>query len=728
MGNDYTDKKNINLNNNGNSQEFGKVSIINSEDNILKDNINIINPIKKESQIKNSETEENFNELLLKSIQDINSNLINLNEKDRNFEYPKNIAVYDNVINEMKSDYTKKKNKKFKYEIKNEIKNTFIKPIMDNLQIKEKEITEMKSQIGELKKYILDSNAQTKKEFDLNIENLKNKNNTLFEQFTKLDLDKAKIISKYDSNFLNLNKQIESIKSDIKTLENKNQKEFQNLQKKIPNDINSLKNEINININKKEIENNSKYENILKLNKENIHQIENLRKQFDSEVKSLKNELQNLENEQKKLIISDENKGKELFELKQKINSNKRLIDNAIKEIEIINKNSKKKMTSIVNESFKKFNNIFQKNYSLKKYKTQKELKLKLFNHKNYARVGLNNIGNNCYINSVLQILKNIPKFTYNFFIMDEGSGKFLLSLKNLLLKTCFSKDSSFSPNDFKDNLGKENKRFSGDKQYDSTIFYISLLNIIQKKICKPNNNYKKIDMNQYSNISLEEKFNIWKENYLSKNQSFIIDFFYIFYASEIQCKSCNYISQSFQCTNFLDFPLVSDKKQVKELEECFYNYQMIKTLLYECSECKKNNLTQNFTILELPPILVINLKRVGEGNANLNDIEIPFQLDMEKLIKNGKMSSIYELRGFIKHSGDEVSGHNYSFCKNMFDDKWYEYNDSYCIPIEGTPTLDTIFLLCYVKIGSDIQDINYLQKIIDSLDEENFFNKFKNH
>lgn len=188
---------------------------------------------------------------------------------------------------------------------------------------------------------------------------------------------------------------------------------------------------------------------------------------------------------------------------------------------------------------------------------------------------------------------------------------------------------------------------------------------------------------------------------------------------SEIECNFCHNKSQTFQCTNFLDFPIMSEKTEVKNLEECFNNYQMVKSITFECSECKKKNSSQNFTIMELPPILMINLKRVGEGKAHFNEIEIPFQLDMEKLIKRTKINSIYELRGFIKHLGDESSGHNYSFCKNMFDDKWYEYNDSYCIPIEGEPSLDKIFLLCYVKVGSDIQDVYYLKKIMDSLDEK---------
>ena len=725
MGNENNYGSNYNYQN-SNKQNFGNFSIIESGDNFLKNNNNSINHIIHENPIQKGIKDENFNNLLLKGIKEINSNLISLNEKDKliplelkelknsieKIERQNNngMFIYDNALEEMKSDFIGKKEKKFKSNIKNEIKNALIKPILDTLKIKDDEILEMKSQIEKLKNNILENNNQMKKEFDLKLENLQNKNN----------LDMKTLINKYDKNFLNLNKQIELTNINIKSMENKNIKEIENIQNKISTEINLLKNQINSNINKKEIENNTKFENLSK----NIIKIEKLRKQYEEEIKLIKKEIEKLDKEQKLLKIEDENKNKELKEHKEKIFSNKNLIDKAINEIEIINKNSKKNMISIINESFQKFNSIFQKNYALNKQKTQKELKIKLFHKKNYAKVGLTNIGNNCYLNSVLQLLKNIPKFIYNFFLMDENSGQFLLSLKNLFLKTCFSKESSLNPKDFKDILGKENKRFSGDNQYDSTIFYISLLNIIQKKLNKPNSNYKKIDMKKYDGKSLEEKFNVWKDNYLSKNKTFIIDFFYTFYVSEIECDSCHDIMQSFQCTNFLDFPIISDNNEVKNLEECFYNYQMTKSLKSECSLCKKQKFSQHFTILELPPIIIINLKRVGETKSYLYDIEIPFQLDMEKIIKYTKINSIYELRGFIKHSGDEVSGHNYSFCKNMFDDKWYEYNDSCCIPIDENPTLDKVFLLCYVKLGSDIQDVSYLKKIMDSLDEKSIFKK----
>jgi ubiquitin C-terminal hydrolase len=61
-------------------------------------------------------------------------------------------------------------------------------------------------------------------------------------------------------------------------------------------------------------------------------------------------------------------------------------------------------------------------------------------------------------------------------------------------------------------------------------------------------------------------------------------------------------------------------------------------------------------------------------------------------MIKYVKNYSIYELRGFIKHNGNEKSGHNYAFCKNMFDDKWNEYNDRNFSLIINEPKIYKIF------------------------------------
>ena len=508
---------------------------------------------------------------------------------------------------------------------------------------------------------------------------------------------------------------------DLKSINNDLKNEIKNLNNQILINNNKLKDEISneILLLKKKFENDKiNLENSIKKANDEMgilkKKVEDDLDKKDSKIENLNKQLEerhtDFKNFKDQYIIEKE-------KLEKKITKE---IKNLNEKFEIFNKNSKPNTIHILKEYTTKFNDILIKNCILKDQELQHKNKLKYFSDKNYARVGLNNIGNNCYINSVIQVLKNIPKFTYNFTIFNNNSEKFLTSLKYLLINMCNQNISSVSPLEFKTNLGIENKRFSGNDQYDSTIFYISLLNIIHKKLNKAKReNFKKLDLSKYKNKNLQERFEIWKDYYLSKNQSFIFDIFYIYYASVIECNSCHDKTETFQTTNFLDFPIISEKNLINNLEECFDNYQMVKNLTDKCSKCYKSSLSQQYIILELPPVLIINLKRVGEKGAYFNEIDIPFSLDMSEIIKNNKFNSIYELRGFIKHSGNENYGHNYAYCKNMFDDRWYQYNDSICSLLENEPKLDKIFFLCYIQIGKDEESINYLKKIIEILNRQ---------
>jgi ubiquitin C-terminal hydrolase len=113
---------------------------------------------------------------------------------------------------------------------------------------------------------------------------------------------------------------------------------------------------------------------------------------------------------------------------------------------------------------------------------------------------------------------------------LNNKSDNFLFSLKHLLISLCNNNISYYSPDEFKKNLGLENKLFAGNNQYDSTIFNVSLLNIIHKKLNKAKKeNFKKLDMSKYVNKTLKQRFEIWKANLLSKNQSFIHSFLAFF-------------------------------------------------------------------------------------------------------------------------------------------------------------------------------------------------------
>ena len=105
-----------------------------------------------------------------------------------------------------------------------------------------------------------------------------------------------------------------------------------------------------------------------------------------------------------------------------------------------------------------------------------------------------------------------------------------------------------------------------------------------------------------------------------------------------MKCTSCKKETLIFQSANFFDFPIVSKEKEVESLKECFDNFQELNDAInkenFNCINCGKFTLILQFVILKLPPILMINLKRVGENKSYYHDIEIPFGLEMDKILK----------------------------------------------------------------------------------------------
>lgn len=703
--------------------------ITNNDKNIIKNKLKKNFCIEESIEKKNSDLYEIIQEISsdVKSIKNGEIKLHNENIKNNHYFSPFPFYNGDYVLEQMRNEWIEKEKEKYKNLIKGDIKDNIIDPEIKNLNSEIIKINEQISinndkiklqitnEINDLKKIIETEKEKDKVENNNKIENLTKKieeeNKVLKNEF-KTETEKLK--NDFDSKISNLINQINIYKTNFEKFKNESQIEIENLKEQIKTEKKekeALKTELYLQIKNNKNEFNSK----LKDNKEeNNKKFEELKKKVQ-EIDILNKQIEALNEEQTFLKIQNEEKGKELKNLDQKINDYEQKLNGFKNQIYLINNTLKQKTIKLINGSFRKFGDTLNKLHQENKCNIkQQELKKQLFFDKNYARVGLDNIGNNCYINSVLQILKNIPKFTYYFFKLENNEDKFICSFRELLINLCKSNISSFNPKEFKKNLGIENKKFAGNSQYDSTIFYISLLNIITKKLNNPNDKKtKNLDMNKSKNQSILSKFQIYKDNYYKKHTSFVYEFFYLFYSNKIICKSCQDSNEPFQSTCFLDFPISTEKGPVESLEQCFENFQAEKELEDECTKCHSTKIVQNFIIYELPPVLMINLKRIGENTAYLNEVKIPFKLNMGKIIHKIENNSIYELRGFIKHEGDENSGHNFSFCKNMFDNKWYEYNDSNCIPINGEPKLDKIFFLCYIKIGSDVDNVEYLKQIV---------------
>ena len=585
---------------------------------------------------------------------------------------------------QMKQKFIKDKENLFKEEIKNEIKKEYILHLA--------EITEKnKEEIINIKKLFKNELIGLKNEYNEKLNEQQNKNNLLVKNMKK----------GFSETIEKINLKVKEISTKLGTFKEKWQKK------------NNLNTQI---ISEAFIKCRSYFQERRKQNDTNIKELLNIiDEKFKNNNKDKEAKISNDE-ESEKNIDNSENKYEDLEKIEIKLNSLYNEIHNNKKTS---NRDEK------VEQKIKEYSELKKdlKSCILKQNKKYKNDVSNLLSKKGYGKVGIQNNGNNCYIISLIQILKNIPKFTSYVIRFNKKNDSFLNSMKELFINICSSYNSSYPLNKFKNLLGNENNKFNGNEQYDSTIFYISLLNLIHKKVnSAKKDEYIKYDRENLKNKDLQEKFYQWKKFFISRNKSFIINLFYIFYVNQMKCTSCNNISDTFQSTNFFDFPIVSETKKVKSLQECFENFQKINDVSnkenFNCSNCDRLNLSIQFIILELPPVLMINLKRVGEKQSYYNDIEIPFILDMGTIIKNANINSIYELRGFIKHNGTEKGGHNYAFCKNMFDENWYEYNDSKCYLIKEKPSLDKIFFLCYIKIGSEINSIDCLKEITEYLNK----------
>ena len=185
-----------------------------------------------------------------------------------------------------------------------------------------------------------------------------------------------------------------------------------------------------------------------------------------------------------------------------------------------------------------------------------------------------------------------------------------------------------------------------------------------------------------------------------AKNNSFIFDLFYGYQMNKIICTACGNTEVSFQSFNILELPLMDEKNKLHSLEQCFNYYLITKDQKgikgFECKKCNKNTLSFSVSIIKFPLILIINLKRVVEKNIYYHEIKIPFIFNTGSIEKLYKVNKNYELIGFIKKYGNEMNGHNVAYSKNIFDHKWYYFNDCKVEEVKGYPSTEKTFLLFY--------------------------------
>eukprot|EP01041_Mallomonas_annulata_P002523 gene2523-4905_t len=180
--------------------------------------------------------------------------------------------------------------------------------------------------------------------------------------------------------------------------------------------------------------------------------------------------------------------------------------------------------------------------------------------------VGLTNLGNTCFMASMLQCLSN-TKILTEIFLSEEykkdinisnplGKGGKIANVYAKLLRDMWSDQYSVVvPDDFKHIIGEFASQFAGYQQQDSQEFMCFLLDGLHEDLNRITN---KISTNAIESRNRDDNIvarESWRR-YLLRNDSILVDSCFGLSKSHVTCTGCGNVSVTFEPFNNLSLPI----------------------------------------------------------------------------------------------------------------------------------------------------------------------------
>jgi ubiquitin carboxyl-terminal hydrolase 8 len=258
--------------------------------------------------------------------------------------------------------------------------------------------------------------------------------------------------------------------------------------------------------------------------------------------------------------------------------------------------------------------------------------------------VGMHNLGNSCFLNSIIQCLNHMDQITHYFLKGNYqqdlnrrnplGSGGHVATAYSALMREIWGgKFSALAPRLLKQTVAMFAPQFNNSYQHDSQEFCQFLMDGLHEDC---NRVKEKPYVEELEGFGMEDEkaaIETWRKHLL-RHDSIIVDHCQGMHRSHLTCPGCGRESIKFDVFSTISLPLAREKGHSSiRLEDCIEKFmegeQLDELNAWYCPSCKKHVCALKMIALwSVPDILILHLKRFTFDQCAISNEVVRSKID----------------------------------------------------------------------------------------------------